>query len=66
MGLEEGLDVALKALCKTLDTAQPTSKKIELMVIEKQGERVANRFISESEVETLLTKNKLVRVNDDL
>ena len=61
MTLDEGLDLGLNALVKTMDTVAPSPNKIEMLLITKnnQGEIVGN-FLKDKEVEELLKKNKLV------
>ena len=61
MTLEEGLNLGLNALVKTMDTVAPAPKKIEILLISKNNnQEVTGKFLNLTEVEDLLKKNKLV------
>ncbi|CAD8155714.1 unnamed protein product [Paramecium octaurelia] len=55
--LEQGLDIAIKALVKTMDTSSPQPSKIEIVVISQQGKEVKSKSYNEKEVLSLLQKN---------
>lgn len=56
--LSQGVDLALKAIVKTMDTTQPDSKKVELMHLQKNSEGgVTVKNYTESEIVALIEKN---------
>ncbi len=63
--LKEGLSIALRALVKTMETTEPSAKKIELVVVslikpeEVRGD-VRGKTLTEAEIEELIKENKLV------
>eukprot|EP01017_Pseudomicrothorax_dubius_P018620 TRINITY_DN2056_c0_g2_i8.p2 TRINITY_DN2056_c0_g2~~TRINITY_DN2056_c0_g2_i8.p2 ORF type:complete len:231 (-),score=65.51 TRINITY_DN2056_c0_g2_i8:1249-1941(-) len=58
MTMTQGLDLAVKALCKTIDTTNPSPDKLEIMYMTKNeaGELVA-KTLNEKEVLELLQRN---------
>ncbi len=58
--LKEGLSIALRALVKTMETTDPSAKKIELVTIalNANGE-VKGKTLVEDEIAQLITENKL-------
>lgn len=49
------MELALKALVKTMDTANPKGEKIELLVISKNNEgKVEGKSLSSTEIEKAL------------
>jgi len=63
--LEKGLDLAIKALSKTLDTTSPSPDKIEIVTITKKDkDEVKSKTLSETEILNLLKKNNLTGDKD--
>jgi 20S proteasome subunit alpha 3 len=60
LSLKEGLSIALRALVKTMETTDPSAKKIELVTIalNANGE-VKGKTLVEEEIAQLITENKL-------
>lgn len=48
------MDIAIKALVKTMDTSSPQPSKIEIVVISKVGKDVKSKTYNEREVLALL------------
>jgi 20S proteasome subunit alpha 3 len=57
MTLEQGLDLGLKSIVKTIDTTQPNPKKIEVMMIAGGKDRIQGRILPEPEVRAALKRN---------
>lgn len=57
--LQEGIDLGIKALVKTMDTANPSPKKIEMVVISENPatKKVEGRTLKEADIRALLEKN---------
>lgn len=57
--LKEGINLGVKALVKTMDTANPSAKKIEMVVISENPKtgKVEGRTLKEAEIRTLLEEN---------
>jgi len=60
INLEKGLDLAIKALSKTLDTTSPSPEKIEIVTLTKKSkDEVISHTLTDSEVIALMKKNSL-------
>ncbi|KAM3141609.1 hypothetical protein pb186bvf_006214 [Paramecium bursaria] len=55
--LDQGLNVAIKALVKTMDTSSPQPSKIEIVLISKADKNVKSKTLTEAEVLALLKAN---------
>lgn len=56
--LSQGVDLALKAIVKTMDTTKPDAKKVEIMHLTKNLDDGVNvKTYSESEIQNLIEKN---------
>jgi 20S proteasome subunit alpha 3 len=61
IGLEKGMDLAIKALSKTLDTSTPSPEKIEIVTITlKDKDEVKAHTLNDEEIKVLMKKNNLV------
>jgi len=62
ISLEKGLDLAIKALSKTLDTTNPSPDKIEVVTITKKSkeDEVKAHTLTDAEVITLMKRNNLI------
>eukprot|EP01016_Furgasonia_blochmanni_P003559 TRINITY_DN11401_c0_g1_i1.p1 TRINITY_DN11401_c0_g1~~TRINITY_DN11401_c0_g1_i1.p1 ORF type:complete len:278 (+),score=84.21 TRINITY_DN11401_c0_g1_i1:605-1438(+) len=60
MNIDQGLDLAIKALSKTMDTSSPSAEKIEIVVITKnQDGQIGSRPLAEKDILELLKRNNL-------
>jgi len=59
ISLKEGINLGIKALVKTMDTANPSPKKIELLVISENPvtKKVEGKALNEAEIKALLEEN---------
>ena len=51
------MNVAIKALVKTMDTSSPQPSKIEIVLISKADKNVKSKTLTEAEVLALLKAN---------
>lgn len=61
MDLQQGMMLALKTLCKTLDATHPKAEEFEFAAIGKDGDHVKIHNLAEAEIQSLIDKSGIIK-----